>query len=266
MEQLSDKTKARQEALLEYLQALEGGIGLAFSGGVDSVYLLKMAILANANVLPFFMVSQFVPGNERKWMDILGRFLNITPTKVVWDPFNEQKIIKNSPTRCYYCKLAMYKKLKAVCLEKGIRHLIDGTQWDDLNSGDRPGLTAVKELGIKIPLADLGFTKKEIRQQSRVLMLPTWDRPSQSCLATRVYHGRPVTSKLLTLIEAAENFLQDMGINPIRVKIKKNGVELRCAQKDNRLIEKRWEEIEGWMDSIGFQGVILGDVKLEAIF
>lgn len=266
MKRPCNNADTHQNDLIGYIRALGGGIGVAFSGGVDSAYLVKAALLAGLNVAPFFMLSPFVPKKECKWIDKICRFLNVIPLKTNWDPFGEAKIIENSPMRCYYCKFFMYKKIKKICHERGIKYLADGTQWDDLKSTDRPGLAAVRELDIKTPLADMGFGKREIRLQSRALAMPTWDRPSQSCLATRICYGRPVTPQLLRLIEAAENFLEDMGIGQVRVKIEEDEIRIRCAKQDADIIKRRWKETEEWMGSIGFDGTIPGKIRLEEIF
>ncbi|MDA8162073.1 MAG: ATP-dependent sacrificial sulfur transferase LarE [Desulfobacteraceae bacterium] len=266
MKRSYDNASPRQDDLVKYIKTLKGGVGIAFSGGVDSAYLVKAALLAGLNILPLFMLSPFVPKKECKWMDTICRLLNIIPLKAYWNPFNEVRIIENSPMRCYYCKFSMYSKIKKICYERGIKHLADGTQWDDLKSIDRPGLAAVRELGVKTPLADMGFGKMEIRLQSRALAMPTWDRPPQSCLATRVSHGRPITPQLLGLIEASESLLEGMGASQVRVKIEEDKVRIRCAEKDANTIKRHWKEIEKWMGSTGFDGAIPGDIVLEAIF
>lgn len=248
--------------LLERLSSDGNKIALAFSGGTDSAYLLKMTLLAGINVTPFFMISPFVSKRERHWINFASKSLNVTPVEVTWDPFKEQNLIKNDALRCYHCKRTMYGKLMAICRGQGIRYIYDGTQADDLRSDDRPGLLAIKELGIKTPLADSGFSKTEIREQSRQLDLPTWDRPSQSCLATRIAYGQPLTSSLLTAIETAEDFLQDIGIYPVRFKISSDIVELKCASKDDDLVKKFWRTIENKVKSLGFKKINLSNLRL----
>lgn len=260
------ETQTHEAALSWYLSNIEDKIALAFSGGADSAYLLKMALLAGLTVSPFSMVSPFVSKRERQWVSSAAKSLGVTLVEVAWDPFGEQRLIKNDAMRCYYCKHAMYEKLMAICREQGIRYLYDGTQADDMTSGDRPGLMAIKKLGVKTPLADIGFSKKEIREQSRILGLPTWDRPSQSCIATRVLHGQPLTLRLLAAVEMAEDFLQDLGVYPVRFKVKVDVVELKYAQKDDDLIKKLWRKIENKVISLGFKGIILSKIKLESTF
>jgi uncharacterized protein len=259
-------TQARCVRLLEQLSNGEHKIAIAFSGGADSAYLLKMALMAGLTVTPFFMVSPFVSKRELQWADSVVESLGSTLTKVAWDPFKEQRLIKNDAMRCYYCKRAMYEKLMVICSGQEIRYLYDGTQADDMTSGDRPGLMAIKELGVRTPLADAGFSKQEIREQSRILRLPTWDRPSQSCIATRILHDQPLTLDILTVIEMTENFLQDIGIYPVRFNVKADAAELKYAQKDDDLIKKLWKTIEAKVISLGFKEISLSKINLEPTF
>lgn len=258
----SHVAQARESRLLEQLSSGERKIAIAFSGGADSAYLLKMALIAGLMVTPFFMVSPFVSKRELQWAGSVAESLGGKLTEAAWDPFGEQRLIKNDAMRCYYCKRSMYERLMLICRNQGIRHLYDGTQADDMASGDRPGLIAIKELGIITPLADVGFSKQEIRAQSRILRLPTWNRPSQSCIATRILHGQPLASDILALIEAAENFLQDIGIYPVRFCVKADAAELKYAQKDDDLIKKLWKTIEAKIISLGFKKINLSKINL----
>ncbi|MGQ9499756.1 MAG: hypothetical protein ACUVQ6_05305 [Dissulfurimicrobium sp.] len=258
--------QTRSARLLEQLSNGEHKIAIAFSGGVDSTYLLKMALMAGLTVTPFLMVSPFVSKRELQWANSVAESLCSTLTKVAWNPFEEQRLIKNDAMRCYYCKRAMYEKLMLICRNQKIRYLYDGTQADDMISSDRPGLMAIKELGVRTPLADVGFSKQEIREQSRILRLPTWNRPSQSCIATRILRDQPITLDILAVIEMVENFLQDIGIYPVRFNIKADATELKYAQKDDELIKKLWKTIEAKVISLGFKEISLSKINLEPTF
>lgn len=260
-------TEAHENRLLEQLYNTSGHkIAIAFSGGVDSTYLLKMALIAGLTVTPFFMVSPFVSKRERQWAGSVAESLGTTLFKVIWNPFEQQRLIKNDNMRCYYCKRAMYEKLMVICKDHEIKYLYDGTQADDIKTGNRPGLAAIKELGIMTPLADAGFSKKKIREQSKILKLPTWDRPSQSCIATRILPDQPLISNTLSAIEMAEDFLYDIGIYPVRFNVKADSAELKYAKKDDELVKKSWKIIKAKAKSLGFKKISLSQMNLEPIF
>lgn len=205
-----DKQNNSAELLRKYLGRIQGRVGIAFSGGVDSTYLTRMAKDACVGpVVPFLLVSPFLAGREHvracRVVDKIGLLLR----KVTWNPFEFHSITKNGLDRCYHCKYAMYKRLWTECREYGISNLLDGTQLDDMGS-DRPGLRAIQRLRVKTPLADCKLNKDMIRNLSAEMSLPTWDMPSQSCLATKVSVGTVLTVDLLKRIESAEDFPMDL--------------------------------------------------------
>ena len=207
------------QLLIEYLSSMKGGVGIAFSGGVDSTYLLRIARDAcPGHVVPFLLVSPFLSGKERKWAHSIADEIGPPLKEVCWYPFDFHCIWENGRNRCYYCKYAMYHELWSICREHGISNLLDGTQSDDL-SRDRPGLKAIQELSVKTPLAHCNLNKNNIRRLSAKLCLPTWDRPSQSCLATRVVTGTFITKKLIEKIESAEELLKDMQMENTKLRV-----------------------------------------------
>jgi len=241
------------ELLIEYLSSMKGGVGIAFSGGVDSTYLLRIARDAcPGQVVPFLLVSPFLSGKEQTWAHSIADRIGMPLKEVPWYPFDFHCIRENGSDRCYYCKYAMYHELWSVCREHGISNLLDGTQLDDLNN-DRPGLKAIQELSVKKPLVYCNLNKNNIRRLSAKLCLPTWDRPSQSCLATRVVTGTFITKKLIKKIESAEKFLTDMQMENTKLHVEGNSAYLEVSEEERLDVEGQWTKIQGFLQNIGFR-------------
>lgn len=241
-----------------YLGKIKGGVGIAFSGGVDSTCLLKMAQdFCAGPVVPFLLVSPFLPERERKWACSITNKLGLLLREVSWNPFEFHNIIKNGEDRCYHCKYAMYRKLWLICHKVGLSNLLDGTQWDDLNKA-RPGLRAIHELSVKTPLAYCKLGKDKIRILSAILSLPTWDKPTQSCLATRVVTGTIIRSDLLEKIGVLEDFLMGLGIESLKFYVQGDRAYLYIAKGYRSVIEKRWTEIQKNFLKRGFKNLFLG--------
>jgi len=193
-------------------------IAVAFSGGVDSSYLLFAAKAAGCDVRAYFIKSQFQPTVELneaiRHAARIGAPLTVDAINVLDDP----EVTKNPPDRCYYCKTMMLKRLKELAQADGFDVLCDGTNADD-DESDRPGMRALREQGVESPLSDAGLTKEAIRHLSKEAGLPTHDKPSYACLATRIPEGTPLTVRLIGKIEKAEEALYDMGFSDLRVRL-----------------------------------------------
>jgi len=189
---------------------------IAFSGGVDSTFLLHAAsqALPKENTLavtfstPYMLRDQANAGQTvEKWG---------LPHETLEQGFPEE-LRNNGQDRCYRCKHLLFTRLRELADERGIEHILDGTNADDIKEY-RPGLRALEELGIESPLMDAGLTKADIRTLSRQQGLPTWNMPSTPCLLTRLPHDQPVTEAMLRSIEQAENLLRDEGFSALRVR------------------------------------------------
>ena len=209
---------AKLDRLNKRLQELDKVV-VAFSGGVDSTFLLRAAkdVLGRDRVLAVTAVSEIHPEGEIGDAKRLARSIGVRHLLVRSGEMEEDAFLTNPPERCYVCKKRVFGSLQILAAEQGFRHVIDGTNADD--AGDfRPGRKALHELGILSPLQEAGFTKKEIRALSRKWGLPTWNRPALACLATRIPYGTQITPELLKRIDAGETFLRKAGFVQIRVR------------------------------------------------
>lgn len=195
-----------------------GSIIIAFSGGVDSSFLLKVAEnVLGKNVIAVTAKSPTYPKREFEDAKKIAKILNCR--QIIIDS-NEMKIkeFRNNPkNRCYFCKKELFLKLISIKNKYNFNFVADGTNYDDLNTF-RPGLKALKELEIRSPLADAGLTKEEIRKYSRLLSLTTWNKPSFACLSSRFPYGEEITKSKLKKIENAEDFLRSLGFRQVRVR------------------------------------------------
>lgn len=191
---------------------------VAFSGGVDSTLLLKVArdVLGD-RVLAVIASSETYPGKEIREARALARTLKVRHRVIHTDELKNPEFVKNPPLRCYHCKRELFSTLKAIAREEGIPFVLDGQNADDL--GDfRPGAKAGRELGVRSPLKDAGLGKEEIRTLSRHLGLPTWAKPSLACLASRFPYETAIEIKSLKQVGAAEDYLRSLGFGQLRVR------------------------------------------------
>ena len=193
-------------------------IAVAFSGGVDSSYLLYAATTAGCDVRAYYIKSQFQPQFELDDAARLTESLGAKITVAALDVLSNQSIAQNPPDRCYHCKSAIFTKIWELARADGFSVLCDGTNADD-DASDRAGMRALKEMGVTSPLQEAGLTKSAIRSLSQQAGLFTHDKPSYACLATHIPAGTAITEQLLAKIERAENALFEMGFADFRVRI-----------------------------------------------
>lgn len=229
-----------KEHNLEGILARYKRVAVAFSGGADSSLLAKKAleVLGPENVLLLTARSRLIKQSEMdhaaSWLFRHGYEEQVAHEFIDMEHFSWDEFVQNPPGRCYLCKMHLYRLFAGVSDQHGIDQLIDGTNDDDMHS-TRPGLRALRELGIGTPLADAGLTKNEVRSLSRELQLDTWNRPSSSCLATRIPDGLEITEKRVSLIEKLETFLESIGFKGCRVRLdrhKSDTVYLQVLEKD----------------------------------
>jgi len=212
----------KQRRLAELLLA-HGRVAVAFSGGVDSSLLLGTAldVLGAGNVLALHGASVLEKEEERDravaWGGLNG-YPSFEPVLVSLYPLKIKPFVQNGPRRCYHCKLAMYKEFLDLADRRGFPVLADGTNTDDLKER-RPGLRAIRELGVATPLVEAGLTKSDIRHLARRMGLANWDAPAASCLATRIPHGMDIDADLLGRVARYESGLEELGFSGSRARL-----------------------------------------------
>ena len=246
----------KYERLKEYMKSL-GSAAVAFSSGVDSTFLLKAAKAAlGDNVIAVTAKSRSFPKRELNETVNFCKENNIRHIIFESEELSIDGFRQNPVNRCYLCKKEIFKKIKEIADENNIACVAEGSNTDD--DGDyRPGLIAVKELGIKSPLRHVGFTKREIRELSKRLGLPTWNKRSFACLATRFVYGEEITEKKLDMVDRSEQLLLDMGFHQLRVRIHGNIARIEVMPDEFEKLIKNRENIYTRLKSFGFDYVTM---------
>lgn len=192
-------------------------VAIAFSGGVDSAYLLYEAISCKADVRAYYVKSQFQPQFELDDAKRLARELNADMTIIELDVLAFEEVVNNPSNRCYYCKQQIFGNILERAKSDGYTVILDGTNASD-EEGDRPGMKALREMQVKSPLRECGLTKDRIRELSKEAGLFTWNKPAYACLATRIATGEMITEEKLKATEMAEEYLFSLGFSDLRVR------------------------------------------------
>jgi pyridinium-3,5-biscarboxylic acid mononucleotide sulfurtransferase len=242
--------------LIEYLKGLESAV-VAFSGGVDSTFLLKAAKEALGDrVTALTVVSPYIPKWEVEEAKILIKDIGIKHSFIEVPVIEE---IKNNPSdRCYLCKRSIFTLIKGFAADNGYNYVLDGTNFDDTKDY-RPGLRALSELGIKSPLLQCEITKREIREFSKELGLNTWDKPAYACLLSRIPYDTKLTEEEFRKIEESEKYLMDKGFRAVRVR--SHGeiarIEVPASERQRLFSLELMDEISKTLKDYGFKYVTL---------
>ncbi len=230
-------------------------VGVAFSGGVDSAYLLYAAKQSGCEVRAYIVQSQFQPQFEHNDARRLAEQLQVSLQVVPIDILAQPEVAANGPMRCYYCKKALFSRLLQVSREDGCQVLLDGTNATD-QIEDRPGMRALQELGIRSPLRECGLGKKEIRTLSRQAGLFTYNKPSYACLATRIPQGEPIDEAQLKRVEQGEQALFALGFTDFRLRCYHQAARLQLPQEQfSRALALRQEIVDALQGK--FEAVLL---------
>lgn len=234
---------------------------LAYSGGLDSAFLLKVALdtLGKDNVLAITAKSDTFPKRELYSAIKLGRILNANHITINTKETENKNFLENPIDRCYYCKKELFKQLVFIAKKKGYDFVIDGFNHDD-RADLRYGAKAAKEFGIRSPLAQAEIGKDQIRKLSRRLKLPTWDKPSFACLATRLPYNYRITKRGLRQIDRAEELLYKYGFKQVRVRAHNNIARIELDGRDVKRIllnEELQKDIAKRLKKFGFSYVTM---------
>jgi uncharacterized protein len=229
-----------------------GCTAVAFSGGVDSTLLLKLARdVLGERAIALTAVSPSLPERELQETLELSRLINVRHILLKTNEVEIQEYRDNTPMRCFHCKNEVYRKFLRFAWKAKINYVIDGTNADD--TGDfRPGRKAAEKFGIRSPLMEAGLTKSEVRDLAREMNLPNWDKPSAACLSSRIPYGTQVTIPLLSQIERAEEVLRGLGLLGFRVRHHEDLARIEVHPQDFQQVLNYREQIVDSLKAIGY--------------
>lgn len=253
---IEEKFSAVKEVLKDLRKVV-----VAFSGGVDSTFLLKVSVdvLGKNNVLAFIGRSPTCPEREIKDAVKLSAIIGADHLIVETSEMDDPRFIENNASRCYFCKTHLFTKAWEIARQREFLHIVEGSNLDDMDDY-RPGRKACAEQNVKSPLLMVGLTKKEIRELSGKLCLPTHDKPSFACLSSRVPYGTSIDTAILKKIERSEDFLHSLGIRQVRVRYHGNVARIEVIEKDfDTILTNRMSILEA-LRQYGFSYITL-DLK-----
>lgn len=230
---MDTKLELKFKTLKQILSKIDNAL-IAFSGGVDSSLLLKLASLALGDrVLAVIATSATYPAKELKHAKQFAKSLGVRVKIIHSQELNNPKYIANPPNRCYHCKSELFKRLRKIAQREKIKYLFDGSNLDDKNDF-RPGAKAKKEFKVRSPLAEALFTKQDIRILSKHLGLQTWDKPPLACLASRIPYGEKIKVSDLRRIDKAEDFIKKLGFKQVRLRHYKTLARIEVEEHELR--------------------------------
>ncbi len=243
----------QKEKELEEIIGNLGGVVVAFSGGVDSTYLLKKTIdvLGKDKVLAVTADSETYPKRELDEAKKLAKEIGARHIVMHTSELAIENFSNNPPNRCYYCKKELFSTLTKIAKEEGLSWVLDGSNFDDL-SDHRPGSQAAAELGVRSPLKEAAMTKDDIRKSSKALGLSTWSKPAFACLSSRFPYGQEITEDKLKQVAAAEDCLRELGFTQMRVRHHGSVARIEVLPEEREKALQHAEKIQGAFKKAGF--------------
>ena len=238
---------------LDFFFTQHQSASLAFSGGVDSAYLLYAGLHYGCDIHAYYVKSAFQPQFELEDAKKLAKELDAKMSIIDLDVLSDDTICSNPDNRCYHCKKKIFSAIMDAAKKDGYTLLLDGTNASD-EASDRPGMKALQELSVRSPLRECGLSKKEIRNLSKEAGLFTWNKPAYACLATRIPTGTKITGEKLKITELSERCLSDLGFSDFRIRMKDGDakIQLKEEQFEKLLLYRKeiLEKLEPFYNSI----------------